>query len=1137
MTERSRSLKSMLRTSTAVVTVAAACLATSPARAIVGNDAYTPAQLVDTVNITGVGQMVIDQQNGYIGLCTGTLINPRTVIFAAHCVNEGDDDFKPASSYGAGFGGTPIGFFFNANNNVRGNSAIGHWLNGVGGGDPYLTRPGEYAYNVNYVVYHTKSTELGFGNNFLQADVAMAALDTPATDIPAWTLLFSPITQPTHATIVGYGSNGIGTNGATGAIDYRRRVAENTISFLGSLDDVDSFLFGAPDGLPQNLYQLDFNDPKFGTDAANIYDFNIFHDAALAKEGITAGGDSGGPLIIDQMFSQQVVAAVLSGGSRFYSRQPSSSYGSTSFYQPLYLFWDWIVTNNPYKYVSAKAGDGNWTDPNHWVMNLDPNYVTIDANGNLVNALPTTPAQGVPDVDGVNTPKFGEVCYYDICYNIGTDELVNYASSSGGALISSSPAVEKFSPDATDTKAIDPVLGLVQQWLKSQAAPAAAEGRAPVNGVQIQGAPGSSGFVPNDTDGDPTTGAPARYYDVTLSADGTTTLSNADIIVDRLTINGAKTGLNIAANSLLGVWIDTTVYAGNVNVDGVLVNNGDFALMGGVLTGTGIVAAPYSTSVLGTIAPGKLGTTGTLTFSGSLVLASKSGLVIDVGPTSSDRLDLYDGTLALGGTLVINPINGFKPKWRQTKIIATGDVISGKFASIPDTIDGVLYPTASKVAATGYDAEVVTFEAAPFKSVLGEATVDQLQVGAILDADRAGSYAALSGVYDVVDPLSGAGLGGALDTLIPNAARSTPQSTLLLTGAHTGYLWQYLGGLDSSADAKVAVQTGALKLAQNSQAGSFEMRSLLSRLGSDGGCSGGIVCATDASSGGGSGAMALPKGIGAFLIGQKIDGNAKIGGSGGKADIDGYLIAAGADMAVLNNIRVGLSFGYGEADTTLRDQAARSKISSKQVVAYGLYMNGSGYFVDGFAGYGFESIHTQHQVTLGATSYLLDGRTSATTPLAGLQFGRAFSEVLGGTIRPAVGLQYGRVQVDGYTETGGSPALAVSPYGRQSSSARIGFDSNWALDVSGIILKPQLHAFFVANLGGHENSLSAGFAAAPGNLATFEIGADSNRWADLGLRLDAVVFDDAALGFYFNANPGNAGGTYTAVGGSLRISL
>ena len=65
---------------------------------------------VDTTNITGVGQMVIRGSNGGIASCTGTLINPRTVIFAAHCVNE-----QQATSYGSNSGGTPIVFGFEAN--------------------------------------------------------------------------------------------------------------------------------------------------------------------------------------------------------------------------------------------------------------------------------------------------------------------------------------------------------------------------------------------------------------------------------------------------------------------------------------------------------------------------------------------------------------------------------------------------------------------------------------------------------------------------------------------------------------------------------------------------------------------------------------------------------------------------------------------------------------------------------------------------------------------------------------------------------------------------------------------------------------------------------------------------------------
>ena len=86
----------------------------------------------------------------------------------------------------------------------------------------------------------------------------MAALDTPAVGIPVYTLLFSALSAPVHATITGYGDNGQGTTGQ-GTIDFKRRTAENIISILGSLDDQDTFLFGGPDGLPANLYMDDVN--------------------------------------------------------------------------------------------------------------------------------------------------------------------------------------------------------------------------------------------------------------------------------------------------------------------------------------------------------------------------------------------------------------------------------------------------------------------------------------------------------------------------------------------------------------------------------------------------------------------------------------------------------------------------------------------------------------------------------------------------------------------------------------------------------------------------------------------------------------------------------------------------------------
>ncbi|MGL5837044.1 MAG: trypsin-like serine peptidase, partial [Sphingorhabdus sp.] len=254
----------------------------------------------NTKNLTGVGQIVArpDQASFSLGLCTGTLINPRTVIFAAHCVND-----QPAESYGFASGGTAISVGFQADNRP----GVRRWV-GLDGGTANATDIGTSIYNVEQVWYDPRSVELGF----LEADVALATLDTHADGIPTWTLLFSPLTQETHGIINGYGSRGLGSNGANLGIDFRRRVAENMISTLSSFNDRNNFLFGPDDyGLPQNLYQLDFDNPAgeeaFNTDATLgpiSFDFDLYDGAALPREGTTAGGDSGGPLIADEAFDR-----------------------------------------------------------------------------------------------------------------------------------------------------------------------------------------------------------------------------------------------------------------------------------------------------------------------------------------------------------------------------------------------------------------------------------------------------------------------------------------------------------------------------------------------------------------------------------------------------------------------------------------------------------------------------------------------------------------------------------------------------------------------------------------------------------------------------------------------------------------
>ncbi|WP_417497140.1 autotransporter domain-containing protein [Maricaulis sp.] len=1062
----------------ALLLAAPAAMAQTEVPTIVPADPGTSETILDTAtDVTGVGMFF--RNDGFV--CTGTLINPRTVIFAAHCVND-----RPASDYGSD-SAIAAAFSFGAD------SLPGFlsWINNAFASNPDLA-----VFNINQIIYNLDSIARPEGAGFLEGDVALSVLDTPASEVPTWALLFSALPAPTaytqetgsgyHVNLSGYGRSGVAADGATIGIDWRRRAAENFIGALSSFDERNTFLFGDPFGdLPQNLYRLDFDDPT----RTNPYDFDLYRGDAADNEGITAGGDSGGPLILDAAnnpgFEEDLVIGVLSGGSRFFGPQQFSSYGTESFYQPLYLFWDWIVANSPYRYVAAAEGDGAWEDANHWLTEIDPAFRVIDASGNVVNGLPGNPGVGVAGTD----PSWGETCFApggvsgpgaecvtledgDVHPYDGAAPSASGDSNSIGALGAGIPGadagltVEDAPQNGTGT------LALVDGEYTSDPLPAA---------TLENGLPGATGFVPDNVDPNSGLGINARYYDVNLSAAGTTTLDST-VEIDVLTISGAAAGLDIGAAGDLTSLTEIMHQAGSVNVDGTLTTYGDYLLMSGLLTGTGTVHTPYLTNILGLIAPGDLGTVGTLTIDGSAVLASASGLAIEIGDGVNDRL-VVTGDASLGGTVLLSPVSGYLPRFGDSYTFLTAASITGTFGSVYD-LPGVLNPVLS-YSATSASVEI---EAQNFNTQATFTNNFQTALAGALDGGRAGSYDDLAGVYGFLDLLEGDDLTAALDSLSPYEAVMFDRSVRTHSDVLGRALREQIGTLGLMANGGDDILAEAKQA--NGLAGMNDL-GLLARA---------TVKSGNSASGAEDGDMRRIFGS----IGT-IEATASTFAGSADSVIDGDYSLFGLDIPLTQSLRIGAAAGFASSDNTAGAALGGTNVSTEteQLMAFASYSTGrlSASLAVGLASHESDATRT---INLGGVLVPAQTRTTAdeSTVDAAIRYD-LYSSDDGIHVTPMASITASNVDFQATTSYSSIGSLDINSRSGSNTIARIG--SAFGLDL-GTRISTALYVGAAEQYGDGAETYSASFHDTSGVNFSAPSGVDmGGSWWEVAGSLSAEL--------------------------------
>ena len=289
----------------------------------------SPLYIAPKPQFSGSVGLLMDYGAGGAFVCSGTLINSVSVVTAAHCVSDGGTA-RPLS--------TTV-FFYD------------------GADDPSLYAAGSPATRI--AVSSIIVNPLYSGEVVDENDIAILKLSQVAPSFAPFVALsgLTDLTGIDH-TIAGYGarSNSGGTNGTLtgfGLGTGRLRYAENRFDFRFGDADFAGYWNGAfgPQSI-DNVWISDFdNGTAFRDGSCNVGIFEgltnpVFSSSKYcdlgrgAREGIGAGGDSGGSYYVDGK-----LAAVHSFALWYRNDESANRFGQLKGAVPIYLHRDFIAAN------------------------------------------------------------------------------------------------------------------------------------------------------------------------------------------------------------------------------------------------------------------------------------------------------------------------------------------------------------------------------------------------------------------------------------------------------------------------------------------------------------------------------------------------------------------------------------------------------------------------------------------------------------------------------------------------------------------------------------------------------------------------------------------------------------------------
>lgn len=890
---------------------------------VLAGDDSTVNGIIDSDNqFSNVVLIKIHTSTG-TSVCTGTLINRRQVLAAAHCFDNDTESVE-------------VSF-----------SPDGQGL----------------SFGAMSVTVHEDYNPFNF-----ESDVAVITLATASLAADPVTLEGASGENTTlGSTIIlaGYGNTGTGTLGEIG-IDGNRRHGVNTLNGIATWDDIYNglgwSLFGGPNGSDEHFLFVDFDGPGA---------INLLGDTAIPGEVSSGHGDSGGPLFIDTANGLIQIGIVSNGGNPV---GPSGLYGTIVAYVPVASYIDWIEGLDPFIERHAVAGDGLWHDAAHWDLGDIPENDRAIAGSTVITDQYLVPEIYEVFLDAPGTTTVQQNEYVDAVYVFEDAELVideggQLGLDTGVGLVGGDIVVNgELMGQAMELQSGSLTIGETGSYFDFS----------PYynGGVNLIGADVTvDGVLATDwlhqTGGTLRIGETGVYFDYTGSL-----IEGGELHIEGLydTASFAQIGgaTGIYENGLLfdatgqTYIMDSEFYVGGeIDTLELIFGNTDFG-------GDGTIYAPFGVyQIGGVMRPGvnlnDASTGRALTIEGDYYL-SDGTILFAAGPGGTNRLQV-NGAAELQGNVDVYFTDGYRPgrNSRMTFLVAEDGILYADLTGPQYDISPILSFELGYTATTAY----LDLEARSYSQFAG--TDQQRAVASALDAQADGSvptgdFGELLTALDYL-PTEDALRAGlqtanpsdtfAIDRMGYGLSRSmgdtiATRMAIFAEGRHGGGM--QTAGLDQ----------GGIQLA-SSDPGSVEVLSALQ-------------AATRAAEAGQLDGINDRTGF--YFSAESGWGNTDL--PNGEMDIESNHVVAGVDFEPAPNWLIGANAGF--SDYSANRTGAHVQGESVSIAAYAGYAGGSLYG-SGYIGGSWLDYDLTRTITLGSSFARALGNTEATQLNAGFDMG------------------------------------------------------------------------------------------------------------------------------------------------------